>query len=397
MRKRGIGMRVGMRSDHHKNSIKSTVSLKKNWTYETLDHTYPSTVRRRLVMIVTPVPKVTVVIPVCNREKYVGEAIESILAQTFSDFELLVIDDGSTDRSREVVQSYHDPRIRLVCNETNLGVAKTRNRGIHLARGEYLAVLDSDDWAHPERLGKQVAFLDSHPDYAAVGAWIAWMDGEGRSLRRVRRKPVLPDEIAALRLFRQGIENSASMARTVVLREYGHQEQYNLSEDFDLWARIAAKHKLATLPEVLGRCRAHQSRLTREQAYRVKGLRLTIYAAQLQALGVPFTDTDLERHFLLRSMRKRGFTPDLVYVEWAEAWLLRLQKANQRVRNYPEPAFSRVLSQFWLKVCWYASPNLGWSAWRHFWRSALRNNVWPGLQRLVVLSAINFLPRGRKL
>jgi glycosyltransferase involved in cell wall biosynthesis len=264
-------------------------------------------------------PKVTVVIPVYNREKYIADAIDSILAQTFTHFELLVIDDGSTDKTQEVIQSYHDPRIRLVCNETNEGIPKTRNKGIRLARGEYLAFLDSDDWAYPERLAKQVAFLDSHPDYVAVGAWIEWMDEEGRYLRRAKRKPVLPDEIAAQRLFQQGIENSTSMARTAVLREYGHQEQYDVSEDFDLWARIAAKHKLATLPKILLRRRMHAGRITQEKAYRIKDTLLAIYASQLRALGVTFTATDLERHFLLRSMRKLKFAPDLGYVDWAEA------------------------------------------------------------------------------
>jgi glycosyltransferase involved in cell wall biosynthesis len=337
-------------------------------------------------------PKVTVVIPVYNREKYLAAAIDSILAQTFTDFGLLVIDDGSADGSVEIVRSYRDPRIRLVCNETNLGVPKTRNRGIQLARGEYLAFLDSDDWAYPERLAKQVAFLDSHPDYAAVGAWIAWMDEEGHSLRRVKRKPVSPDEIAAQRLFRQGIENSASMAQTAVLREYGHREEYDLSEDFDLWARIAAKHKLATLPEVLVRRRMHGGRITQEKAHRVKDRRLAIYAAQLRTLGVAFTEADLERHFLLRSMRKQKFTPDFAYLEWAERWLLRLQAANQRVQSYPEPAFSRVLGRFWLKVCWYASTNLGWSVWRRFWRSPLRGSALQGLRTPVSLY-ISFLQR----
>src|SRR5215813_13711547 len=234
-------------------------------------------------------PKVTAVIPVYNREKYVGSAIDSILAQTFTDFELLVIDDGSTDKSREVVRSYHDPRIRLVCNEANEGIPKTRNKGVQLARGEYLAFLDSDDWAYPERLAKQVAFLDSHPDYAAVGAWIAWIDEEGRPLKRIRRKPVAPEQIAAQRLFRLGIENSASMARLAVLREYKYQEDYELSEDFELWARIAAKHKLATLPEVLGQRRMHRSQITQEKALLMKERRLATYAAQLQLLGIAFT------------------------------------------------------------------------------------------------------------
>ena len=102
------------------------------------------------MLAVTGFPKVTVVIPVYNREKYVGIAVDSILSQTFPDFELLVIDDGSIDRSIDVVLSYSDPRIRLVRNNTNLGVATTRNKGIQLARGEYLSFLDSDDWAFPE-------------------------------------------------------------------------------------------------------------------------------------------------------------------------------------------------------------------------------------------------------
>jgi glycosyltransferase involved in cell wall biosynthesis len=340
-------------------------------------------------------PKVTALIPVYDREQYVDEAVDSILAQTFTDFELLVIDDGSTDRSRDIVRSYRDSRVRLVCNETNEGIPKTRNKGLRLARGEYLAFLDSDDWACSERFAKQVTFLDNHPDYAAVGAWIAWMDENGRSLRRIKRKPVSPDAIAAQRLFQSGIENSASMARTAVLRAYEYQEEYDLSEDFDLWARIAAKHKLATLPEVLVRRRMHSGRITQEKALRMKDRRLAIYAAQLHELGMVFTDTDLERHFLLRSMRKQHFTLDLGYLEWAETWLLQLRTANQRAQCYPEPAFSQLLGQFWLKVCWYALAGLGWPAWWHFWKSPLCKAVRPGLRKFLSLYAPNLFRQGR--
>jgi len=156
----------------------------------------------------TESPKISVVIPVYNREKYVQSAVDSILSQTFSDFELLVIDDGSTDGSIAVVQSYSDPRIRFVRNNTNLGVSATRDKGIQLARGEYLAFLDSDDCAYPDRLRKQTAFLDNHPDYAAVGSWSEWMSEEGHPSGRIKRKPTSSKEIAAWRLFQQGIENS---------------------------------------------------------------------------------------------------------------------------------------------------------------------------------------------
>jgi glycosyltransferase involved in cell wall biosynthesis len=319
----------------------------------------------------TEFPKVTVVIPVYNREKYLGIAVDSILSQTFSDFELLVIDDGSNDGSIAVVRSYGDPRIRLVCNDTNLGVSPTRNRGIQVARGEYLAFLDSDDWSFPERLAKQTAFLDSHPDYAAVGSWIEWMSEEGSPSGRIKRKPTSPEEIAAWRLFQQGIENSASMARTAVLRAYRHREEFDVSEDFDFWSRIAANHKLATIPEVLVRRRMHAGQLTHEKAGSAPERRLAIYAAQLHLLGVSFTDTDLNRHLLLRSMRKRGFRPDLNYLDWAETWLLQLRAANQRAGCYPEPAFSQLLGRFWLKVCWYAASVGRWTIWWRFWRSPL--------------------------
>ncbi len=339
-------------------------------------------------------PKVTVVIPVYNREKYIGEAIESILAQTFTDFELLVIDDGSADGSREVVRSYPDPRIRFSLHRGNLGVAKTRNDGIRWARGEYLAFLDSDDVAYPDRLARQVAFLDGHPDHGAVGAWVDWLDVAGRALGRTKRKIVAPEDIAAQRLFRSGIENSASMARTAILREYGHDERYDIGEDFDLWARIAADHKLANLPRVLVRRRMHDQRTSLEWAGRKQAQRQAIYARQLTALGVAFTAVDLERHFLLRRMHKVMFAPNREYFAWAEDWLLKLQAANSQARCYPEPAFSYVLGAFWFKLCWHASAGLGWwSAWHGFWRSPLRVWAWGGLRKEIFLKAPRPLAR----
>lgn len=111
-------------------------------------------------------PKISVIMPAYNAEQYISEAIESILNQTYSNFEFIIIDDGSTDRTVEMVQSYSDPRIRFVQNEHNLGVAATLNRGLKLATGEYIARMDADDIALRERFGKQVSFLDMHPEIA---------------------------------------------------------------------------------------------------------------------------------------------------------------------------------------------------------------------------------------
>lgn len=196
------------------------------------------------------------------------------------------------------MRSYSDPRIHLVCNEGNLGQPKTRNTGIQLARGEYIAMLDSDDYAYPDRLEKQVAFIDRHKDYAAVGSWTAAMDEKDQSLRRIRRLPVSPGEVQSRLLFRCCLCHSSFMARKAVLHEYWYRDQYVVCADVDLFVRIARKHKLGNLPEVLPCTRIHAGRITREKAQLVKDKNLDIVSAQLTELGVMFTDTDLSSPFL---------------------------------------------------------------------------------------------------
>ena len=333
-------------------------------------------------------PKVSVIIPVYNREKYVGEAISSILAQSFTYFELLLIDDGSTDGSQEIMKSYTDPRVRLVCNEYNLGIPKTRNKGLQLARGDYIAILDSDDTAFPDRLAKQVAFLDRHQDYALLGSWAAQMDEEGRSLEKGKRRFVSSGEVKSHLLFRCWLHHSSVMARTAILQAYGYREQYVLCSDFDLFVRLARKHKLGHLPEPLVRHRSHEGSITRQKVQLTKDKDVEIVSAQLTELGVEFTPTDLDRHLLLSYMKKFQFKPDRQYLRWAEAWLLKLQDANLRALCYPEPAFAQVIREKWLKVCHRVFPGIGWTAWKNFWQSPLSKGAGAGLKRRLFFSLV---------
>ena len=117
-------------------------------------------------------PKVTVLMPVYNGEKYLKEAITSILLQTFDDFEFLIINDGSSDASVDIIQSFRDPRIRLVHNDTNIGLIATLNKGLKLAHGKYVARMDQDDISLPRRLEKQTYFMDNNPDVGVCGTWI---------------------------------------------------------------------------------------------------------------------------------------------------------------------------------------------------------------------------------
>lgn len=333
-------------------------------------------------------PVVSVVIPIFNRERYLAQAMDSILAQTLTDFELLMVDDGSSDSSCEIVRAYTDPRIRLIRHERNRGVAAARNTGITEARGRYLAFLDSDDVAYPDRLQRQVEFLDRHPDYAAVGAWIDWMDEDGRPLGRIQRKAVAWDDIAAQRLFRPAIQNGAAMARTRILKRYRHDERFRVGEDFHLWARIASDHKMANLPRVLVRCRAHGQRITDQAQEERRAARIAIYGAQLDALGIAHTGEDLERHFRLRRMHKINYRPDEAYLDWAERWLCALREANRHAKLYPEPAFSRVLGAFWAKACVHAGRAQGAAhALARFWHSPLRPWAWAGIWKELILAA----------
>jgi glycosyltransferase involved in cell wall biosynthesis len=321
-------------------------------------------------------PKITVLLPVSGPAPHLAAAVGSILSQTFGDFEVLIIDHGTDEQAEELIRSFSDPRIHVVRH-----AGATLAESVDLARGAYVAFMVPDGVAHAERLARQAAFLDAHPDHAAVSAWVDWID-EGGHRRRIKRKPVAADEVAARRLFRSGIEHVASLARTAVLREHARAGSVEGSANFDLWARIAALHKLSNLPEIL---------LTRRRTGDVAedpDLRRTergaVYGLQLAELGIAFTDDDLDRHFLLRRMRKERFAPDNAYLAWAEAWLRNLQAANARIHAYPEPVFSEVLGTYWVKVCWHGARRIGRpAAWRTFRASPLRRWAWPGLKRQI--------------
>ena len=314
----------------------------------------------------TAAPRVTVFMPVYNRAHTVGQAIESVLGQTFRDFELLLVDDGSTDGSVELVRSYADPRIRLIVHERNQGIPRTRNHGLEEARGEYLAVLDSDDLAERTRLAHQVSYLDANRDVAAVGSWLKLMTKQGR-IKGLLLRPTRPADVRAHILFVSCFKNPAMMARTDVLRRFGYREQFTYCQDIDLWARVSEVHALANIPRFLTRYRAGgESRRDEALAFRMK---MMAARGQLETLGVSFDDRDLERHVLLRNVTE--FSPDAEYLEWLDGWLERLSAANRRGPRYPEPELTFAAAERWLLVALRAV-RTGSAALRHARRSPLR-------------------------
>lgn len=197
--------------------------------------------------------------PVYNAKKYLDLAIQSILAQSFRDFEFIIVDDHSTDKSWQIVKRYatEDRRIIALRNKGNLRTTKTLNRGLTMARGKYIARMDADDWSYPDRLEKQFNFMETHPKVGVCGGAIEVCDEKLRVLN-VRRYPAT-DEQARKIIFRYSpFAHPATIWGASTLRKVGgYNENIPLSQDLDLYFRIGKICKFANLDSVLLKLRVH--------------------------------------------------------------------------------------------------------------------------------------------
>ena len=203
-------------------------------------------------------PKVSVIMSVYNGEKYLHEAVESILNQTFKDFEFIIINDGSTDRTGDMLESYADERM-VIINQDKIGLTKALNRGLSLARGEYIARMDADDVSLPERLGQQVAFLDKNTDVALVGCNFYEIDDSGNII--AKKEVTLENEEIKWRLL---FHNCFGHSTTVFRKECfsavgGYDESIVYSQDYDLWLRISQHYNVGNLGEFLHKWRRNKS------------------------------------------------------------------------------------------------------------------------------------------
>lgn len=211
-------------------------------------------------------PRVTVLMSIFNGARYLRSAVESILAQTFSDFELLIIDDASTDACGEIMRGYSDARIRIIRNDKNIGLTRSLNLGLAQARGDLIARHDDDDVSHPARLELQVAYLDSHRDVALLGCRVEIIDSRGKSLgaERVYRSTT-PSGVRWQLLFGNPFVHSTVMfRRDVILNEFGgYNEMMYFNQDFELFSRVVVNRSASNHPRRLLRHRAHLTSLTR--------------------------------------------------------------------------------------------------------------------------------------
>ncbi len=209
----------------------------------------------------------TVLMPVYNGAEYLREAIDSVLNQTFADFQFIIIDDGSTDGTAAILAEYECKDRRLcIHRQTHQGVIATLNKGLELAQGKYIARMDADDMSLPERLAKQVDFLESHPDVGVLGTGVQIMDGAGNTFHRLRFATQHGVLRWCLCFFNPIVHPTVMMRRHIVARAGGYSAEMEHVEDYDLWRRLSCMTRLSNLPAVLLHLRKHDANISNVQA-----------------------------------------------------------------------------------------------------------------------------------
>ncbi len=331
-------------------------------------------------------PTVTVLMAVYNGQQYLPEAIESILSQSFTDFEFLVIDDGSEDSSPAIIQSYGDPRICLIRNATNRGLAASLNIGIAAATGRYIARMDADDISLPARLSQQVDFMEAHQNVGVCGTWVEII---GIDRKLVWEYPSDCDTIQARLLFDSPLAHPSTIFNRALMQksQLFYDSSYPCAQDYELWSRAAGCFALANFPEVLLLHRIHVGQIGQRESSTQQTWASKIRRSQLNRLGLSPTNEEFATHIALSMWT---WPTEITFLEESEAWFLRLSAANKCMGLYPEPAFSQVVGERWMAVCQSVQPQLSQRILKSplsgsldlVWKRKIRRGLWRGLSLL---------------
>jgi glycosyltransferase involved in cell wall biosynthesis len=333
-------------------------------------------------------PQVTILTTTYNRAQYLREALDSCLAQSFTDFEILIVDDASTDDTGAILALYRDERIRVVRNERNLGMCSARNRGLSEARGELVAQLDSDDIALPFRLERQVAFMAAHPDVGVCGSWAEYFS-PGHTY--IWRFPTTVEEIRAQMVFHNPVCHSSTILRPDFLARHGLRFRCQVADDYDLWVRALDHFPVTNIGEVLVRYRVHDAQLTRSADTLLQRDTMAVCERQIRKLGLSPTREQLILHVGLPHKR---FEPSLDYVMRVQDWLRQVVTANQERNVFPEPSFTRYAGGLWESLCRYAVALGAKGLWRTVRSPMTRHTTLSWRDQFYLLRRAAFSRRG---
>jgi glycosyltransferase involved in cell wall biosynthesis len=325
-------------------------------------------------------PTVSVVMPAYNTADYITETVQSILDQTFTDFELIAINDGSVDQTGDILEGFAklDPRIR-VFHQENMGIIETLNRGICLSEGKYIARIDSDDIAHPERLAKQVEFMENNPDVGVSGTRCSFFGDCGYRLGPI--PPLNSDAIKCRLLFQPTISHTSVIMRLDLIREFKlyYRKGYEIAEDYELWFRFSLVSRISNIPEVLMKIRNRSESVTRTLTD--VGFRSSdqVRLKAIKILGIEPTDEEFMTHLSLADSAQTVTIEHLINVE---KWLCKLIDSNREKKVFDEKALAQLLfEKWWFKCC--RAPRLGGWAWKTLRHSPLYKGCSIGVRPLL--------------
>ena len=313
-------------------------------------------------------PLVSVVMPVYNAEKYLNEAIDSILNQTFTDFEFIILNDGSSDGSDAVISSYDDNRIHYVKNSKNLRLASTLNKGISLAKGCYIARMDADDVSLPSRLETQLDYMKLNPDIVVCGSNVKTFGYN----ERIYNYPTSHNDICCQMLFGSPLAHPSTIfRRDVLLRNRMHYDSdRRRAEDYEFWIRLSKSYKLANINKVLLRYRVYNPETIQKRNDVLKASD-EIRRNLLANVGVCLTEEKADLHSKVVS---GVYETSEVFLIQVGEWFSEILEANNKSEIYNPHALTSALARKWLDICKNAS-FLGLVAWRIYINQPLAKQI----------------------
>lgn len=293
-------------------------------------------------------PEVTVLMPIFNCRTYLAQSIESILGQTYRDFEFLIIDDGSTDGSQEVVKGYDDSRIRLLQNKRNLGVAASLNKGIRSAKGSYIARMDGDDHSCKDRLKRQVALLERRTSVGICGSWVRTRNLKGHG--HVIRFPLSSPTVGAYLLFNNPLAHPAVMIRRQELLAQGlfYDETCEAGQDYEFWSRCARCFDIENIPRPLLVWRIHQDGVTHRKFNKSNATAMKVQKDELSKLGIVPSEDEASFH---RAVGNSSGFSTLTEIRKACEWLELLLQRNLEFQAYSPQGLRQVVAMIWFRLC----------------------------------------------
>jgi glycosyltransferase involved in cell wall biosynthesis len=296
-------------------------------------------------------PRISIVMPVYNSEKFVAESIQSLLDQTYGNFELMIVDDGSTDATGDIIAGFKDSRIKVLKNDKNRGIVYSRNRGLAEISGEYYAPFDSDDVASKDKFEKQVDFLDNHPEYALIGSWSRLMDEKGHLHHRHWKLDAKPEMIPSIMLFRNYFVHSSVLIRRQMMGKIRYLPGYDIGEDYILLAQLAFKHPVYNYPEFLTNYRIHSNSAMRSDDRRMFELDIRVYRYLFSLLEIKLSDSDLNCIFVLKEKNR---IKDIEMLRQVHDLLIRILRRNMELNFFSHAHLQKTVANRWLKACYLA-------------------------------------------